>query len=240
MHYYQFHIGDYAGHTAHLDELEDLAYRRMLDYCYLNECGLPETVEAIARVIRMRTHCERIANVLQEFFYRTEDGTWHNQRVEVEIFSFKDKSNKAANSARKRWENTHANALRTLCEGNANQEPLTKNQEPRTNKTSTSLLKRSDPVPVAKIIELYHEKLPRHPKVQKVTKARAAAIKQRWAEDLPAMDNWENYFHYISQSPFLTGRVEPTNGRKLFIADLEWICKAANYTKILEGKYHGV
>ena len=61
MNYYQFHIGDYSSHTGHLSEIEDLAYRRMLDYCYLNESGLPEDVERIARVIRMPQHCHSIA-----------------------------------------------------------------------------------------------------------------------------------------------------------------------------------
>ena len=125
MHYYQFNIGDYASHTAHLDPLEDIAYRRMLDYCYLNECGLPETIESIARVIRMRTHCDCIATVLQEFFFSHDDGTWHHTRVDSEILAYKGKSAKASQSARKRWDNVDANALPTLSEGNANHKPLT-------------------------------------------------------------------------------------------------------------------
>lgn len=35
MNYFPFHVGDYAAHTAHLEPLEDLAYRRMLDAYYL-------------------------------------------------------------------------------------------------------------------------------------------------------------------------------------------------------------
>jgi uncharacterized protein YdaU (DUF1376 family) len=132
MHYYQFNIGDYASHTAHLDPLEDIAYRRMLDYCYLNECGLPETIESIARVIRMRTHCDCIATVLQEFFFSHDDGTWHHTRVDSEILAYKGKSAKASQSARKRWDNVDANALPTLSEGNANHKPITNNHKPLT------------------------------------------------------------------------------------------------------------
>jgi uncharacterized protein YdaU (DUF1376 family) len=134
MHYYQFNIGDYASHTAHLDPLEDIAYRRMLDYCYLNECGLPETIESIARVIRMRTHCDCIATVLREFFYEHDDGTWHHTRVDSEILAYKGKSAKASQSARKRWDNVDANALPTQSEGNANHKPLTINHKPVNNK----------------------------------------------------------------------------------------------------------
>ena len=137
MHYYQFNIGDYASHTAHLDEFEDLAYRRMLDYCYLNEIGLPESVEEIARLIRMRTHCERIANVLQEFFVLHCDGVWRQPRVDVEVAQFREKSEKAKKAARKRWENNDANALPTQSERNAKHKPLTSNQ--LNNKTSVAV-----------------------------------------------------------------------------------------------------
>ena len=34
MIYYPFHIGDYIAHTAHLDPIEDCAYRRLLDAYY--------------------------------------------------------------------------------------------------------------------------------------------------------------------------------------------------------------
>lgn len=153
MHYYQFNIGDYAAHTAHLDEIEDLAYRRMLDYCYLNECGLPETVEEIARVIRMRTHYERIASVLREFFALHSDNTYRHNRVEKEIAAFKEKSKKASESALKRWKNDDANALRTECEGNANHKPITNNHKPITNKTNTPR-KRDESVSVDYLISV--------------------------------------------------------------------------------------
>lgn len=138
MHYYQFNIGDYASHTGHLDELEDLAYRRMLDYCYLNEIGLPESVDEVARLIRMRTHSERIANVLREFFTLHSDGWWRHERVEREIESFRDKSSKAKKAARKRWVSTDANAMRTHSERNANHKPLTINQEPIKERVATA------------------------------------------------------------------------------------------------------
>jgi uncharacterized protein YdaU (DUF1376 family) len=143
MHYYQFNIGDYVSHTSHLDDLEDLAYRRMLDYCYLNECGLPETVEEVARVIRMRTHSVCIANVLHEFFYQHTDMTWRNKRIDDEIAASKGKSEKAASAARKRWQKTDADALPTHSERNANAmrtqcQPLTINHKPITKESRTT------------------------------------------------------------------------------------------------------
>ena len=83
MHYYSFNIGDYASHTSHLDPLEDIAYRRMIDWCYLHEESLPEDVDQIARLIRMREHCTCIANVLHEFFTLDDDG-YSNERINSE------------------------------------------------------------------------------------------------------------------------------------------------------------
>ena len=68
MHYYQFNIGDYKSHTEHLSEMEDLAYRRLLDFYYLHEKPIENDINKISRQIRMRTHCDCIANVLREFF----------------------------------------------------------------------------------------------------------------------------------------------------------------------------
>jgi uncharacterized protein YdaU (DUF1376 family) len=132
MHYYQFNIKDYKAHTEHLDELEDLAYRRMIDWCYLHECGLPADVDEIARLIRMRTHCECIATVLKEFFCNIDD-EYLNKHIDADIQKYKEKSDKARHSANARWNKkkikVDANALRTECEGNANNKPLTINQE---------------------------------------------------------------------------------------------------------------
>jgi len=120
MHHYPFHVGDYASHTQHLDELEDLAYRRMLDYVYLNEINLPESIDEIARLIRMRTHSERIATVLREFF-KLENGEWTSKRANRVIDEYRAKSDKAKESASKRWAKADANALPTHTERNANQ-----------------------------------------------------------------------------------------------------------------------
>ena len=136
MHYYKFNIGDYASHTSHLDPLEDIAYRRMLDWVYLHESPLPDSSDQIARLIRMRTHCEEIANVLREFFTLTDYG-WIQEKAFNEIDSYKEKSTKAKASAAARWAKkpieSDANALQPDSERNANHKPLTSNQEPVTS-----------------------------------------------------------------------------------------------------------
>ena len=160
MHYYKFNIGDYTSHTQHLDEIEDLAYRRMLDWCYLHESPLPDDPNQISRLIRMRTHSESIAVVLREFFVLGEFG-WYQPKVQREIDSYKDKSNKAKASAEARWAKKpvkpDANALRTECEGNANHKPLTNNHKPL-NKETKEKTKRFVPPSLDEIKNLISEK----------------------------------------------------------------------------------
>lgn len=105
-------------------------------------------------------------------------------------------------------------------------------------KTHMPSAKQSGPT-VQSIVNLYHEKLPMLPSIKKMTKTREGYIKQRIREsDLPDIETWEKFFMYVSRSDFLCGRAGSTNGRPPFRADLEWICRPANYAKIFEGKYH--
>ena len=145
MHYYQFNIGDYQSHTAHLTDLEDLAYRRMLDWCYLHEKPLPLDSEEIARLVRMRTHSDCIAVVLREYFKKAENG-WISLRVLEEIARVGVKSDKAAESAKARWSKVkYANALQSQSEGNATQDTL--------HKTQDTLPKKNTVVPPAGVTE---------------------------------------------------------------------------------------
>lgn len=121
MNYYPFHLGDYAAHTAHLDPLEDLAYRRMLDLYYLREMPLPVESSDIARLIRMRGNVAEIESVLREFFVRGEDG-WHNERCDDELIRMQDKQAKAKASAAASVNARKAKAEQKLNEGEANAE----------------------------------------------------------------------------------------------------------------------
>jgi len=101
-----------------------------------------------------------------------------------------------------------------------------------------------------KVIVLYHQHLPTLRKVEVWNDARKGYLRQRWREvaeelskekDVQVSDilTWfAEFFIHISQSKFLTGRVNSKDGRA-FVADLEWILKPSNFAKIIEGKYHG-
>lgn len=125
MHYYQFHIGDYASHTRHLSHLEDLAYRRLLDFYYLHEN--PIKTHDIARQIGMKDYEQDVLTVLNEFFMSTPDG-FVNTRADKEIENFKAMSEGGKRGAAIRWsKGSHSHPIDPLIATN-NHKPITKNQ----------------------------------------------------------------------------------------------------------------
>jgi len=113
LNYYPFNIGDYAAHTAHLEPMEDLAYRRLLDQYYMREEPLPADIQATAKLIRMRSMAADVESVLREYFILTDAG-WTHSRCDREIEHMQDKQAKARASAKVSVSVRRANAERTL------------------------------------------------------------------------------------------------------------------------------
>ena len=123
MHYYQFNIGDYASHTRHLNPIEDIAYRRLLDAYYLQERPLNSGTATVARQINMREYEAEVKLVLEEFFLLTEEG-WVNQRADKEIKHYKAKVEQASRAGKASAER-RSNARSTDVQPTNNQEPIT-------------------------------------------------------------------------------------------------------------------
>jgi uncharacterized protein YdaU (DUF1376 family) len=85
MHFYKFHINDYAVQTRHLSNDEDLCFRRLLDLYYTEEEGIPLETEWVARRIQIAPEVVKV--VLKDFFVETADG-WINNRADVEISEY--------------------------------------------------------------------------------------------------------------------------------------------------------
>lgn len=128
MHYYSFHIKDYAAATAHLSAEEDLAYRRILDIYYESERPISLDIALVARRIRLPEDAVKI--VLDEFFQPTNTG-WINSRADEEINKYKAKLKQASDAGRASAQRRF-NGRSTDVQPTINQEPRTKNQETRT------------------------------------------------------------------------------------------------------------
>lgn len=97
---------------------------------------------------------------------------------------------------------------------------------------------RYDPVPYQQILDAYHELLPMLPRVAALTDKRKSAIRARWKSgELPDIETWRTYFSDVRESDFLCGRVQPSQGRKTFFADIDFLTNQTNFVKFQEGKY---
>ena len=123
MNYYPFHIGDFTSHTAHLDLIEDLAYRRCIDLYMLTEGPLSSDFDALVKRLRMRGQEAAVRAVLDEFFVHTESG-WVHDRCEKEIARARTAIDSQRAKAKKRWEHKQdAGAMPGQCRGNAGSMP---------------------------------------------------------------------------------------------------------------------
>lgn len=137
MHYYQFNIGDYSTHTRHLSIYADLAYRRLLDWYYLNEKPIPTDPQQAAKLILMKNRYPDVEEVLTEFFQLTENG-WINKRADKEISVYKGFVDAGKRGAAKRWLKGGDSPPTAPPIANNKHKPLTINQEPVNRKQETT------------------------------------------------------------------------------------------------------
>jgi hypothetical protein len=210
----------------------------------------------------MREHEQEVLSVLEEFFVSLDEGYIHS-RADEEIAKYKELSLAGKRGAEKRWSkpiNSHpiATPLAGYSPPNAipiatiSQEPRTNNQEPyKEDRHPSDTSRTSINCQHQKVIDLYHQILPNHLKVEVWHKTRQGLLKTRWAEveddifkekgsvsEEDILDWWRRFFGYIGKSKFLTGKTF-TKDRRPFMADLEWIVRPTNFAKIIEQKYHG-
>jgi uncharacterized protein YdaU (DUF1376 family) len=157
MHYFQFNIGDYASHTRHLDLIEDLAYRRLLDLYYLHERPLNTDATVVAKQIGMRDDAAAVREVLNEFFDLTPDG-YRSSRADKEIEHYHSKiqqASRAGKASAERRLNGRSTDTSTDVQPTNKQEPINKNQEPITKnqkpKTQISVEPQSVSQPVVEV-----------------------------------------------------------------------------------------
>jgi len=214
MHYYQFHIGDYASHTRHLSLLEDLAYRRLLDFYYLHEQPIKQ--RDIARQIGMREHEQDVLTVLNEFFLSTDAG-FVSPRADKEIAHYHQKVEQASKAGKASAER-RLNVSSTDVQPTNNHKPITINQEPIIKEGKPSLSGRAFPTcPHQELLKLYWKHLPNLVQPRSWEGARQTNMRQRWiqagkpsAYSVEGYDSvetglkwWDSFFAYIANDTSL-------------------------------------
>jgi uncharacterized protein YdaU (DUF1376 family) len=146
MFYYPHHIGDYKAATTYLSNEEDLAYRRLLELYYDTEKAIEDDIPLLSK--RLRVTPEALSFVLKEFFSHTKEG-WKNKRCDVVIKDYQEmaeKNRKNGKAGGRPKANKQAaenpvgfqsvpSGIPEATHSKANQEPITKNQEPKKQPT---------------------------------------------------------------------------------------------------------
>jgi uncharacterized protein YdaU (DUF1376 family) len=119
--------------------MEDLAFRRLLDFYYLHEHPIKH--RDIARQIGLKDFEQDVLTVLEEFFLSTDAG-FVNPRADKEIAKYREFSEAGKRGAAKRWgSNGEANSPpNTTPIATNNHKPITINHKPKVESTRGSRL----------------------------------------------------------------------------------------------------
>jgi len=245
MIWYKFHIGDYISHTMHLDDAEDLAYRRLLDWYYMSEKPLPLDVALVSRRIRLDE--DVVSPVLNEFFEKTKKG-YINARADDEIKAYNvrvDINRKVGKLAHKKT----VKVTSTVALSPPQQNRTDTEQNITTDANASMSETAFPPCPHKELLKLYQKHLPHLTQPRIWEGSRMTTMKSRWVQasrpseyspkgynSLPeGLAWWDSFFGYISNDTSLAKGFE-TNGRT-WQPDLVWIINPTNFAKIIDGKY---
>jgi hypothetical protein len=130
--------------------------------------------------------------------------------------------------------------------GSSADRPSDSDSDSDKNKTKTAarrVVQTNTPAFHQEVIDAYHRICPHLPPIKTWPKHRGAKLNARIRErcsDGKATDTlewWERFFESVAASDFLSGRTEPTRGRKPFKATIDWLLGPENFPKVIEEHY---
>lgn len=216
-----------------------------------NERGRTKSVchEDVASALDM--DCEQVGAIIDAMQGRVLDGDmiagWDKRQVERED---------GAAARAKAWREAKKEQDRTQPNATERKETPDKDKDKDKEEQTSMSPQSADPedvrlCPVGSLVDLYHSSMPENPRVKVLNEKRKAAIRARWKDASKfdfapfgyktrseGLEKWRTFFEVCAESDFMTGKVAPAQGRKLFIADIDFIFSPDGFAKILENKYH--
>jgi uncharacterized protein YdaU (DUF1376 family) len=98
MNWYKWNVAEYHRLTKDMPDAEDLAFRRMLDWCYLREGPLPLDHHELEVGVGLEWSC--IEPILKKFFRPTPSG-YVNDDVQADIVKRISRTQVLRNSGKK-------------------------------------------------------------------------------------------------------------------------------------------
>ncbi len=239
--YMPLFVADYMADTAHLTTREHGAYLLLIMTYWQRGKALPADTVKLARITRLnKREFDVVWQSLQGFFVIAGADLVHG-RVEHELQRVRDKSLKAKESAlanaRRTPSERSTNAQRTPseCPADAERTPSYTDTDTDTDTsiaiTPKGVTPNKDSLDAA--IGAWNGMAldTGLSVVQRMTEPRRRTLRARLA-DVGGLEGWAHLIDRVRESPFLTG----SNDRG-WRADFDFVCKEANFTKILEGRY---
>jgi uncharacterized protein YdaU (DUF1376 family) len=258
--YYKWFWQDWRANrkAQRMNYIERGLYRELLDECWV-EGSIPNDLNILAEICGCPNDVMANAwQVLESCFKLVED-VYINEKMES-LRTEKDTERliKALNGKKGgvskslnikeeiiKSKQVLASAKQVLASANI-EEKRREEESIEEKRTTISVESKIPPCPHQEIISIYHDVLPELPRVVSWNKTREGYLKQRWRQMFVEFEckdtedglDWfrNDFFVFVKGSKFLTGKVV-SKDRKPFLADLEWMIKPTNFTKIIERKY---
>ena len=231
--YFPMYPKDFEAKTSHLTLEEDGAYNRLLRLCWLTPgCSLPDDPAWIARRLRVdaATYDRLVAPLISEFFKRTKGRVWNHTLTEI-FQETNEKHARRVEAGKLGGRPLKSSQAKEKTQSNAKAMPKQPEPEPEPYKREVNLSRARDETAVCIAHFNAVAKRVGWSQVQKITGPRKASLAHRIA-DCGGADAWCGAMDRAASSPLLTGQ----SGRG-WRADFDWLCKPANFTKLMEGNY---
>lgn len=266
MNFYKRFMADYISKTSRLTLAEHGAYTLLLDESYATEKGLPADLDSLYRICRAMTKPEQAAvrTVATAFFPIDSDGLRHNARARHEIELAAPAVAAARENGRRGGRPKKPSGIQDQeptgfslgSQSETQNEPSSKApqssdiEEAKASLSTTEVADDGVPnCPHEKLLDLWAQHCPTLTQPRRSlwpASAGAKALRARWRwvltakEDgkrvattsVEALDWFAEFFGYVARCPHLVGQ----NDRN-WQADLAWVAKPANFTKVVQGNY---
>lgn len=223
-------VADFVGDTLDLDAKEVGAYLLILMTMWGRDGYLPSDEKKLQRVARCGRDWPRVWAAIRHYF-TVEDGRITQGRLIKELQKVASKREVNAQSGAR---GGRAKALKDkeAALANASVSPQQPEPYPEVRVERGKPLSRQT-APNDDCFDHFNAVAARvgWPQVQRLTDARRAALSQR-IRDAGGADGWREAIDRAAMSPLLTGQTS-----RGWRADFDWLCKAANFTKLMEGNY---
>lgn len=234
MHYYKRNIGDYYKRTGRLTMLQHGSYNLLLDACYDRE-KFPTLEEAMDWTWASSDEEVNAVEFVLKKFFTLEDGVYVQDRIKAELANYHKKAvinqriarereaKRAGNSSKQKQTVNEACTKRewSVNEASPNQEPLTNNHKPLTNKQDLKHLSTKADLSAVKPVFDYWLSVMRKGATTKLSPKRLNVISARLEEGY-SIEEIKSAIDACRASPWHMGQ----NERRTVFNDIELICRS--------------